>query len=191
MTIAVKMLNDSIKKISETNTLLDMLLEFEKVLDTTDVYAYKNWIKGEVLEGPILERHWVTVKLMYRQKDMPDPEGARRIMARGGLVKYYEDTLLTPRKVRNFDDLTVNITPDGRTRYKTKTKSEPVWVVEVKIPRRYVDEFATEIVEADEDSYVDMESLNSDSSIESQMAPTAPSAAINPSPVPPGDTGGI
>ena len=30
MTIAVKLLNDQIKKISETNTLLDMLLEFEK-----------------------------------------------------------------------------------------------------------------------------------------------------------------
>ena len=62
MTIAVKMLNDHIKKISETNTLLDMLLEFEKVLDTADIYAYKNWIKGEVLEGPKLNRHWVTVK---------------------------------------------------------------------------------------------------------------------------------
>jgi len=30
MTISVKMLNDSIKKISDTNSLLDMLLEFEK-----------------------------------------------------------------------------------------------------------------------------------------------------------------
>ena len=30
MTISVKLLNDHIKKISETNSLLDMLLEFEK-----------------------------------------------------------------------------------------------------------------------------------------------------------------
>ena len=36
MTIALKVLNDQIKKISDTNTLLDMLLEFEKVLDSVD-----------------------------------------------------------------------------------------------------------------------------------------------------------
>ena len=174
MTIAVKMLNDSIKKISETNTLLDMLLEFEKVLDDIDIYAYKNWIKGEVLEGPYLDRHWVGVKLMYPYKEMPDPDGARRLIARGGLVKYVKETLLTPRKVINFDDVTVHVTPDGRQRYKAKTISSPVWVVEIKLPRKYVDEFATEVVEADEDDYVDMESLNSESELQSQQAPMAP-----------------
>lgn len=169
MTIAVKMLNDSIKKISETNTLLDMLLEFEKVLDTVDVYAYKNWIKGEILEGPYLDRHWVGVKLMYPHKDMPDPDGARRLIARGGLVKYVQETLLTPVKVKTFDDVSIDVTPDGRTRYKAKTKSEPVWVVEIKLPRRYVDEFATDVIEADEDSYVDMESLNSENEVQAQQ----------------------
>jgi hypothetical protein len=173
MTIAVKMLNDSIKKISETNTLLDMLLEFEKVLDTSDVYAYKNWIKGEILEGPYLDRHWVGVKLMYKHNDMPDPDGAKRLMARGGLVKYNKDTLLTPRRTRNFDDLTVEQTPDGRMRYKAKTDREPVWVVEVKLPRKYVDEFATEVVEADEDSYVDLESLNAEDTAQPQESTTA------------------
>ena len=56
MTISVQLLNDQIKKVSETNTLLDMLLEFEKVLEDVDLYAYKNWEKGEVLEGPNLIR---------------------------------------------------------------------------------------------------------------------------------------
>ena len=46
MTIAVKILNDQIKKISETNTLLDMLLELEKTLDGMDLDAFKNWDKG-------------------------------------------------------------------------------------------------------------------------------------------------
>ena len=65
MTISTQMLNDSIKKISETNSLLDMLCEFEKVIDDADVYAYKNWDKGEILEGPDLKRHFVNVKLLY------------------------------------------------------------------------------------------------------------------------------
>jgi hypothetical protein len=170
MTIAVKMLNDHIKKISETNTLLDMLLEFEKILDTTDVYAYKNWIKGEVLEGPKLGRHWVTVKLMYPYESMPDPDGAKRLMGRECLVKYSKDTLVTPVKVRSYDDVTLEARPDGSTRYKAKTKSEPIWIVEIKMPRRYVDEFASEVVEADEDSYVDTESLNAENEIQNQQA---------------------
>ena len=52
MTISVQLLNDQVKKVSDTNTLLDMLLEFEKVLEDIDLYAYKNWETGEVLEGP-------------------------------------------------------------------------------------------------------------------------------------------
>jgi hypothetical protein len=162
MTIAVKMLNDQIKKISDTNTLLDMLLEFEKVLEDIDVYAYKNWAKGEVLEGPKLSRHYVTVTLVYPQKEMPDPEGAKRLMARDCLVKYHQDELISPVKVRSFDDISTDITPDGQTKHKAKTKSENVWVVEVKMPRRYVDEFSTEVVEADEDLYVDTESFNTE-----------------------------
>jgi hypothetical protein len=174
MTISVKMLNDSIKKMSETNTLLDMLLEFEHVLDNLELYAYKNWIKGEILEGPTLDRHWVGVKLMYRGKDMPDPDGAKRILGRGGLVKYVKETLLTPRKVRTFDDITVEVTPDGRNRYKARTDSHPIWIVEIKLPRKYVDEFSTDAVQADEDAYVDLELINTESEIQAQQAPMSP-----------------
>lgn len=160
MTIAVNILNDQIKKISDTNTLLDMLLEFEKILEDVDLYAYKNWEKGEVLEGPNLDRHYVTVKLLYPHKEMPDPYGAKRLLARDCLVKYHKDTLVTPTKVKSFDDVVAEISPDGITKHKAKTKSEPVWVVEIKMPRRYVDEFSTDVVEADEESYVDTESMN-------------------------------
>ena len=171
MTISVKLLNDQIKKISETNTLLDMLLEFEKILEDIDVYAYKNWSKGEILEGPILDRHYVTVKLLYPHKEMPDPSGAKRLLARECLVKYRKDTLVSPVKVQSFNDVVAEISPDGVTKHRAKSKSEPVWVVEIKMPRKYVDEFSSEVVEADEDSYVDTESLNAEqqASAETQM----------------------
>lgn len=162
MTIAVKLLNDQIKKISETNTLLDMLLEFEKTLDNLDLYSYTNWQKGEVLEGPTLDRHYCTVKLMYKESEMPDPYGAKRLLARDCLVKFRKDDLISPVKVKTFDDLTMETMPDGNIRRKAKTKTEPVWVVEIKMPRRYVDEFDTDVVQADEDEYVDTESLNSE-----------------------------
>ena len=166
MTIAVKLLNDQIKKISETNTLLDMLLEFEKTLDGMDLYAFANWNEGEVLEGPKLDRHYMTVKLMYPLKKMPDPAGAQRLLNRDCLVKYSKDTLLTPRKVRNFDDVVVEQRPDGSQNYRAKTDSQPVWVVEVRMPRRYVDEFNADIVEMDEDSYVDLEDVSTDAQLQ-------------------------
>ena len=162
MTIAVKILNDQIKKISDTNSLLDMLLEFEKTLDNLDMYSYTNWQKGEVLEGPTLDRHYCTVKLMYKESDMPDPYGAKRLLARDCLVKFRKDNLISPIKVKTFDDLTVESMPDGNVRRKAKTKTEAVWVVEIKMPRRYVDEFDTDVVKADEDEYVDTESLNAE-----------------------------
>ena len=63
-----------------------MLLEFEKTLDSLDLYAFANWDEGEVLEGPTLGRHHLTVKLMYPHAKMPDPDGAKRLMARDCLL---------------------------------------------------------------------------------------------------------
>jgi len=166
MTIAVKVLNDEIKKISETNTLLDMLLEFERILDDNDLYTYRNWMKGEILEGPLFDRHYVTVKLMYMKEDMPDPEGAKRLFKLGCLVKYDENTLRSPIKVKSYNDITIETTPDGQMRTRAKTKDTPVWVVSIKMPRRYVDEFASDTIEAEEDSYVDTESLNAEQQAE-------------------------
>jgi hypothetical protein len=139
--ISVKILNNQIKKISKTNTLLDMLLEFERVLEDMNMYAYKNWSKGEILEGPTLKRHFICVKLMYKQKEMPDPEGAKRLLKRGCTVRYTKNTLISPVKVRSLDDLETEVNEDGTTKVRAKKKSEPVWVIDIYMPRRYVDEF--------------------------------------------------
>ena len=34
-------------------------------------------MKGEILEGPTVGRHYVNVKLLYPYKQMPDPMGAK------------------------------------------------------------------------------------------------------------------
>lgn len=169
MPIAVKLLNDQIKKISKTNTLLDMLLEFERVLDELNIYAYQNWEKGEVLDGPVLDRHYVTVKLMYKRNDMPDPAGARRLFNRDCLVKYHENELISPVKVRSYNDVTLEMKPDGKLRTKAKTKTEPIWIVEIKMPRRYVDEFNSEAINTQENDYVDPDDLNAEDKVEAEQ----------------------
>jgi hypothetical protein len=181
MTIALKILNDQIKRISETNTLLDMLLEFEKVLDDVDLYAYKNWGQGEILEGPIVDRHFITVKLMYLNEDMPDPYGAKRLFAKDCLVKFSKDTLIRPIKVKSWDDVTTEARPDGSIKKKARSKSEPVWVVEIKMPRRFVDEFSSERIEIDNDNFVDLDSLDAEVQQEQEqdMMQTDPNMNMN------------
>jgi hypothetical protein len=172
MTISVKMLNDEIRKISETNTLLDMLLEFERVLEDIDLYSYKNWHLGEILGGPVFDRHYITVTLMYKEKHMPDPLGAKRLFALGCVVNYDKNKLIKPVKVRTLDDITTEVSADGRTRTRAKTKTEPVWTVKIKMPRRFVDEFSTEVLEADSEDFVDTESLNTEEIAQAEQQAT-------------------
>lgn len=162
MTIPVKLLNDQIKKVSDTNTFLDMLLEFERVLDEVDLYAYKNWELGEILEGPDLQRHFVSVKLLYPYKDMPDPNGAKRLFAKDCTVKYTKDELISPVKVRSFDDIETTIRADGTTHHRAKTITKPVWVIEIVMPRRYVDEDQQSLADQDSDDYIDPDSLGAE-----------------------------
>lgn len=139
MSISSKVLNDKIVEVSNNNELLDMLMEFHELLEKMDIFAFKNWISGEILEGPTLKRHYANIKLMYPQKSMPDPEAVSRLVGRDCLVEYKKDTLISPVKVKTYDDVEVTIKPDGGTRYKAKTKSEPIWIVSIDVPRKYVD----------------------------------------------------
>ena len=65
------------------DSALETLMDFERVLDTANIYAYKNWMEGEIVEGPHIDRYWVTVTLMYYKNQMPDPEGAMRLTKNG------------------------------------------------------------------------------------------------------------
>ena len=165
MTISVKILNDKIEEVSKSNTLLDMLMEFEKTLDELDLYAFKNWDQGEVLSGPEIKRHYVNVTLVYPHDKMPDPEGAKRLLARDCLIKYTKDTLESPKPIRTFDDVQVDVRPDGGQRFTPKVDSQPVWVVSIDMPRRYVDEFSAQHVEAQKDEYMDQEDQDSQAQV--------------------------
>ena len=165
MTISTKMVNDTLRRVSDSNTLMDMLLRFEKVLDDLDLYVYANWAAGELLEGPILQRHWIDVKLIWPQELMPDPSAAKRLLDRGILVKYTKNTLIRPKKIERLDDLEIVTRPDGSTKRRAKLKHDPVWVVNISFPRRLVDELKTDIISIGDGEYLDTEALNAEGEI--------------------------
>ena len=43
---------DTIKNIYMSDGSMNTLLDFERVLDEADIYAYKNWINGVLVQGP-------------------------------------------------------------------------------------------------------------------------------------------
>ena len=75
----IEELKATLDNLIDSSSDLDILLEFEEVLDNLNLYAYKNWDYGEVIAGPEVSKYWITVTLMYPRKLMPDPDGALRL----------------------------------------------------------------------------------------------------------------
>ena len=104
------------------------------MLDSLDIYAFKNWKKGELVEGPILKKHWVESTFMWPKKAMPDPDGAKRLLGYNGVVTYEQAKLKTPVKVEGYDDFR----PGTR---KPNLREDPVWLVKIKLPIELIKEF--------------------------------------------------
>ena len=79
------------------------------------------------------------------------------------------DRLETPRRVKDFADVEVGTRPDGSQRFTPKADSEPVWIVSIDMPRRYVDEFSAQHVEAKEDEFIDQEDTDSNAQVNQEQ----------------------
>jgi hypothetical protein len=129
---------------------LDTLMQVDAVLDNLNVYAYQNWIEGEVVDGPHIERYWVTVTLMYPYKLMPDPTGAERIIKNGGQVYYAQDTLITAAKLNTPEDSDPAGDPRRPGQPATKKIQRKVWLVTLELPRNFMDSMTTGKIQVDD-----------------------------------------
>ena len=153
-----KTINDALatlKRVDEDITVLDMLLEFEKTLDNASLYAYKNWMDGELVEGPEINRYWFTTTWMYPKSKMPDPSGGMRLIKYGCKVYFKEDNFKHPIRVLGPED----IEPGKDQPRKAKMKTTPVWLVTIMMPRKFVDE-AQEGTLRIGDAELDVEDIN-------------------------------
>lgn len=121
----------NVERIYSSNTSFQVLKDFERVLEELDMYVYKNWMEGELLSGPNIERHWVTCKFMWERNEMPDPAGGKRLLDYDCKVSYKKDFVIKPRKIRKQDD----IRPGTK---KGKLDRNPVWVVEIQMPKKLI-----------------------------------------------------
>ena len=113
---------------------LGILKDFERVLDELDVYVFENWQEGELLEGPIDSRHFVTCSFMWPAEKMPDPSGGKRLLDKGCKVTYKKDELLKPRQIKSPEDYRPGTT-------KGKIDAHDIWVVTIKMPKELIGNF--------------------------------------------------
>lgn len=149
---------DTLQNNISRGSALDTLMDVERVLDNLNIYAYQNWIEGEIVEGPHIDRYWVTVTLMYPYKLMPDPEASQRLINNGCKVFYAKDELVTAAKLLEPEDSEGVDDADGRRPGQNRAKKvvRPVWLITLEIPRKFMDGFA------DNQLSVEDQSINAD-----------------------------
>jgi hypothetical protein len=121
----------NLQTISENNSAFSVLKDFERVLDELDIYVFKNWLEGELIMGPNISRYSVKCTFMWDQKEMPDPEGAKRLYEYGCQVVYKREEILIPRKIKSPGDYR----PGTK---KGKIDAHPVWTVTIDMPKKLI-----------------------------------------------------
>jgi len=135
----IEELKNTLDNLVDSSSDLNVLLEFEEVLDNLNIYSFKNWEYGEVIAGPEVTKYWITVTLMYPRKMMPDPDASMRLTKHGARVFYKKDIFQEPKQVKTPDDLGPADPKTGK-RYPKRVK-KPIWLVRIEMPRQFVDEF--------------------------------------------------
>ena len=124
---------ENTKEIFMTDSSLTTLLDFERVLDELDLYVFSHWKEGELVEGPVYEKYFVTCTFMWPYKLMPDPRGGERLLDYDCEVYYSKDTLEYPIKVKTPDDF------EPGTKMP-KMGKKPVWLVTIVMPKKLMQE---------------------------------------------------
>lgn len=142
----------SLEELVGNDTSLEILMQVDKFLDEFGIYAYKNWMEGEIVSGPNIERHWVTVTLMYPYEKMPDPSAVERIQNKGGQVYYAKDEFISAAKLVTPDDIELTMgdprspKPMGPRAKKVK---KDVWLVTLELPRLMINKVSNNNVEVE------------------------------------------
>ena len=118
----------NVKGIMTSDGTMSTLLDFERVLSEADIYAYKNWELGELVDGPIIRRYEVICTFMWPSGIMPDPRGAKRLLPLGCTVKFKKTTLKVPVEIKDPSDFKPG------THYP-KLIDRKVWLVNIIMPK--------------------------------------------------------
>ena len=143
---------ENIRDIYLSEGSLLSLLDYERVLDELDLYAFKNWELGELVSGPTIGKYRVSCIFMWPEKLMPDPRGARRLLPFDCTVKYKKTTMQVPVKINNPSDYIPGT-------HKARLAEKKIWLVEITMPKSLMSDIRTGSIEL-EDQDIDLQDLD-------------------------------
>jgi hypothetical protein len=143
---------DNIRDIYMSDGSLTTLLDFERVLDELDIYAFRNWEIGELVSGPDISKYRVACVFMWPLKLMPDPRGGRRLLPFDCEVNYKKNKIKIPIKITDPSDYI----PGTK---KARLIEREVWLVEIVMPKALMSEIRTGSIEM-EDQDIDLGELD-------------------------------
>lgn len=141
----------TVKGIMTSDGAMSTLLDYERVLDEADLYAFKNWQLGELVQGPNIGRYTVSCVFMWPYKLMPDPSAIKRLAALGCDVSFGKSEIKVPIEVKDYDDF------EPGTRYP-KWKERKVWFVKITIPKDLMNDIKEGYIDLS-DQTVDLEEI--------------------------------
>ena len=143
---------DNIRDIYMSDGSITTLLDFERVLDEVDIYAFRNWEIGELVAGPEITKYRVGCTFMWPEKLMPDPRGGRRLLPFDCSVKYMKKMMKIPIKIEDPEDFQPGT-------HKARLIERPVWLVEIVMPKSLMNDIRTGSIEL-EGQNVDLDDLD-------------------------------
>jgi hypothetical protein len=143
---------DNLRDIYLSEGSLLTLLDFERVLDELDIYAFRNWEIGELVQGPDISKYKVSCIFMWPENLMPDPRGGRRLLPFDCDVRYKKQMVKIPIKINDPSDYQPGT-------HKAKIVEKPVWLVEITIPKSLMSDIRTGSIEL-EDQDIDLGDLD-------------------------------
>ena len=144
---------ENIRDIYMSEGSLLTLLDYERVLNELDIYAFKNWELGELVQGPEIGKYRVSCIFMWPEALMPDPRGGRRLLPFDCEVKYKKTLMKIPMKITDPSDYKPGT-------HKARIMEKKVWLVEITMPKALMSDIRTGSVEL-EDQDIDLDDLDS------------------------------
>jgi hypothetical protein len=144
---------ENIRNIYMSEGSLLTLLDYERVLNELDIYAFKNWELGELVQGPEIGKYRVSCIFMWPEALMPDPRGGRRLLPFDCEVKYKKTLMKIPMKITDPSDYSPGT-------HKARIMEKKVWLVEITMPKALMSDIRTGSIEL-EDQDIDLDDLDS------------------------------
>lgn len=130
----------SIKALTSKEDLLGIAIDIESYFDSNSLYVFDNWIDGQIVAGPFVRKYWIELTLKYPYNRMPDPDGGLRLTPHGTKISYRKAKEMVPMSINDPSDY------EPGTK-KPRMKAEPIWLIEMKIPRRFVEAVNNELLD--------------------------------------------